>query len=120
MEQYFSIQQIFMSICYLLGSRTVRKEPIGAGTKEKGKQMGRSGRWRVEGVGSFRTMESLLDLIVPSGNYEKTLENLSLSVTGYDLHIEQTMPAAFESPEPVGCLGNDVQSCPIISPSLVR
>lgn len=38
-----------------------------------------------------------------SRNYEKTLEESSISVTGSDLHIDQITPAAFESPEPVGC-----------------
>lgn len=43
--------------------------------------------------------------------------NLCISVTGYDLHVEQIVPAAFESPEPVGCHGEDTQNCPIISQS---
>jgi hypothetical protein len=60
MEQYLSIQQIFMSICYVLGSGTVRKEPIGAETKET---IGKRGQLKqtVEGGRTFSTMESLPD-----------------------------------------------------------
>lgn len=60
MEQYLSVQQIFMSICYLLGSGSAREEPIGAETKET---IGKRGqlKQKVEGGRTFRTMESLPD-----------------------------------------------------------
>lgn len=49
-----------MSICYVLGSGTVRKEPIGAETKET---IGKRGQLKqtVEGGRTFSTMESLPD-----------------------------------------------------------
>lgn len=104
MEQYLSIQQIFMSIWYLLGSGTVRKGPIGAETRET---KGKMGSVEVEGGGwgYFGTIESkrTWQFFFSSRNYEKTLEESSISVTGSDLHIDQITPAAFESPEPVGC-----------------
>lgn len=58
-----------------------------------------SGPWRARGLGVFS-----------SGNYEKTLEESSISVTGYDLHVEQIIPAASENPEPVGCHGENCLS----------
>lgn len=48
MEQYLSVQQLFMGICYVLGSGTARKEPIGAETKET---IGKRGSAEVEGGG---------------------------------------------------------------------
>lgn len=42
--------------------------------------------------------------------FEPTAGDLCISVTRYDLHVEQIVPAAFGSPEPVGCHGEGIIS----------
>lgn len=41
----------------------------------------------------------------PSGSYEKTLEESSISVTGCDLHTEQIMPAALGDQNLLAAMG---------------
>lgn len=69
---------------------------------------------KVEGGRTFRTMESLRIL---GAKTQRARDDLCISVTGYNLHVEQITPAAFEIPEPVGCHGEGTQNCPIISQS---
>lgn len=84
MEQNLSIQKIFMSICYLLGSGTVRKEPIGAETKET---IGKRGQLKRK-VGGWQNFQ---DHGEPPGFWELKEDpsspnagDLCISVTRYD------------------------------------
>lgn len=84
--------------------------------KEKWEQL----KWKWGGVFQDHGEQEALAWF-PSGSYEKTLEESSISVTGCDLHAEQITPASRSGrPEPVGCHGENVQKCPIMSQPLVR